>query len=153
LKNEVPLNKQVLVSRLGEIKRCLTELQKFKDLSLNEFKSGYNFAISEHFLRRALEAVFDIGSHILSRIPGAGATTYKEIAFFLGKEGVLPESFARDKLVKMAGYRNRLVHFYYEVREQELYFILQENLDDIEKFCSYIAKILKNPEKAGLKVE
>jgi len=150
---QVPLNKQVLISRLEQINRCLNELRKFKRLSPDEFKKGYNFAISEHFLRRALEAVFDIGSHILSRIPGARATTYKEIAIFLGKKGILPQSFVKNKLLKMAGYRDRLVHFYYEVKEEELCFILQNNLPDIEEFCSYIALILKNPEKWDLKVE
>mgnify|MGYP000111882218 CR=1 FL=1 len=149
----VPLNKVVLTSRLEEIRRCLDELEKFKKISLDEFKKGYNFAICEHFLRRALEAVFDIGSHILSRIPGARAGTYKEIAILLGKEGILPQSFVEDNLVKMAGYRNRLVHFYYEIKEKELYFILQNDLKDIEKFCFYIAEILKNPAKWNLQVE
>lgn len=49
-------------------------------------------------LIRALEAVFDIGNHILSRVPEA-----------------VPESFARENLIKIAGYRNRLIHFYAEV--------------------------------------
>lgn len=141
---KVPLNKQVIISRIEEIRRCLSELKKFSQLSLDEFKKNYNFAISEHFLRRALEAVFDIGSHILSRIPGARASTYKEIALLLSKEGILPSDFVKAKLIKMAGYRNRLVHFYY---------ILQENLDDIEKFCLYITKILKSPENWNLQVE
>src|SRR3972149_10456107 len=35
--------------------------------------------IAFYDLHRALEAVMDIGSHILSRIPGAKATTYKDI--------------------------------------------------------------------------
>ncbi|ACI19170.1 HepT-like ribonuclease domain-containing protein [Dictyoglomus thermophilum] len=46
-------------------------------------------------LRRPLEAVFDIGNHILSRVPEA-----------------VPETFARENLIKMAEYRNRLIHFY-----------------------------------------
>jgi len=150
---KVPLNKQVIISRIEEIRRCLSELKKFSQLSLDEFKKNYNFAISEHFLRRALEAVFDIGSHILSRIPGARASTYKEIALLLSKEGILPSDFVKAKLIKMAGYRNRLVHFYYEVSKEELYYILQENLDDIEKFCLYITKILKSPENWNLQVE
>jgi len=151
--NKVPLNKEVLVSRLGEISKDLKELEKFRRFSLKKFKEGYNFAISEHFLRRALEAVFDIGSHILSRIPGVRVTTYKEIALSLGEKGIIPQDFVQDKLIKIAGYRNRLVHFYYEVKEQELYQILQNNLDDIEKFCSYIKQVLNEPGKWGLKVE
>ena len=38
----------------------------------------------------------------------------------------------------MAGYRNRLVHFYHEVEDIELFHILQKNLSDIEKFVQEI---------------
>ena len=151
--NKVPLNREVLVSRLAEISKGLKELEKFRRLPLKEFQIGYNFAISEHFLRRTLEAVFDIGSHILSRIPGVRVTTYKEIALSLSKQGIIPQDFVQDKLIKIAGYRNRLVHFYYEIKEQELYQILQDNLEDIEKFCFYIKQVLNEPEKWGLEVE
>ncbi|MGC9002473.1 MAG: hypothetical protein ACP5J9_05890 [Dictyoglomus sp.] len=65
----IPLNKEVILSRIREIEKGKEKLLRFKDYSLEEFKSGENFAIAEHYLRRALEAVFDIGNHILSRIP------------------------------------------------------------------------------------
>jgi len=43
----------------------------------------------------------------------------------------------------MAGYRNRLVHFYDEVSEAELYKIIQNNLGDIEEFVRQIAAFLE----------
>ena len=82
------------MSRIREIEKDIEKLSRFKDLSLQDFKTDDNFAIAEHYLRRALEAVFDIGNHILSRVPEA-----------------VPETFAKEKLIKMAGYRNRLIHF------------------------------------------
>ncbi|MGB9858213.1 MAG: HepT-like ribonuclease domain-containing protein [Dictyoglomaceae bacterium] len=40
------------------------------------------------------------------------------------EDDIIPEKFAEEKLVKMKGYRNRLVHFYYEVSVEELYYII-----------------------------
>ncbi|MBC7320068.1 DUF86 domain-containing protein [bacterium] len=145
----VPLNKEVILDRIRIIERSFHKLTEFKDIGLEDFKSGENFAIAEHYLRRALEAVFDIGNHIISRIPGVRASSYKEIALILGRYNIVSEEFVRDKLVKMAGYRNRLVYFYSEVTEEEMYEIIQTELTDLEEFISRIKVLLENPEKYG----
>lgn len=53
----------------------------------------------------------------------------------------------------MAGYRNRMVHFYGEITEQEIYNIIQEELEDFRTFCAYVDQILRAPEKFNLSVE
>jgi len=89
----------------------------------------------------------------LSRIPGARATSYKEIPILLGKNKMVPLGFAENELLQMAGYRNRMVHFYSEITEKELYKIIQENLKDFEKFSGYINKLISNPKKYGLDIK
>ena len=74
---KIPFNKEVIISRLDEIRKDIKELEVFKDMNISNFKKGKNFPVAEHYLRRALEAIFDIGNHILSRIPGARPTTRK----------------------------------------------------------------------------
>ena len=54
---------------------------------------------------------------------------------------------------RMAGYRNRLVHFYAEIEADELYRIVNDNLGDFEVFLEAIKKVVEQPEKFGLKVE
>ena len=79
----LPLNRVVLVNRLSEIERDVAELAKFQKFTLEEFTDGTHFAVAEHHLRRALEAIFDAGNHILSRLPlapGQRPETYKGIA-------------------------------------------------------------------------
>jgi uncharacterized protein YutE (UPF0331/DUF86 family) len=147
---KIPVNKEIILSRLEEIRKDLSELESFKNMDEREFRKGRNFPAAEHFLRRAIEAVFDAGSHVLSRIPGARAATYRDVAERLGKYGIVPEKFSNEKLVKMAGYRNRLTHFYMEVREDELLQIIKNNLSDIEEFAKYIKKVLAEPEKFNL---
>jgi uncharacterized protein YutE (UPF0331/DUF86 family) len=53
----------------------------------------------------------------------------------------------------MAGYRNRMVHFYGEITEKEIYSIIQEELEDFYTFLTYINEILRTPAKYNLLVE
>lgn len=135
---KIPINIELIQARISLIESSLERLKKFQAISLKEFEQGDNFGIAEHHLRRALEAIFDIGTHILSRIPGARPEGYKDIAVLLGEHNILPQDFAKGTLTTMAGYRNRLIHLYHMVTKEELYNIIQNNLTDIEKFCKYI---------------
>jgi len=149
----IPLSKNTILGKIDEIQKDLLKLNNIKELSLEEFKSGENFAIAEHYLRRALEALFEIGAHILSRIPGKRASGYKDIALLLGETGVTPENFAKETLVKMAGYRNRLVHFYSEISKDEMHEIIQNKLNDFNVFNEHIKILLSSPEKFNLTIE
>ena len=151
---KAPLNKEVLQARLSYIEDSLNSLERFKDVTYEEFRSNPdNFRIAFYDLRRALEAAMDVGSHILSRIPGARATSYKEISKLLGRHKIVPIDFADNQLARMAGYRNRMVHLYAEISEKELYEIIQQDLRDFEVFCKYITELLTDPSKTGLTVE
>jgi len=151
---QIPLNREILKSRLSYIEDSVKSLERFKGKSFKEFHANSdNFRITYYDLHRALEATMDIGSHILSRIPGTRATSYKEIPLLLGKNKIIPIGFAEKELLQMAGYRNRMVHFYSEITEKELYKIIQKNLKDFEKFCGYINKLITSPRKYGLEIK
>lgn len=149
----IPVNKDTVLKKMDEIQNDLVKLNGIKNLTLEEFRSGENFAVAEHYLRRALEALFEIGAHILSRIPGKRASGYKEIALFLGEAKIIPDDFARETLVKMAGYRNRLVHFYSEITKDEMHGIIKNRLNDFTVFMEHIKTFLSSPGKFGLTVE
>jgi len=148
----LPINKEVIISRMIEIEKDYNKLSQFKDFSIDEFKKEENFAIAEHYLRRALEAVFDIGNHMLSRVSGLRVTTYKDIAINLGKINIVQKEFADQKLLKMAGYRNRLIHFYSEITVEEIYKIIQFELNDFMEFLKYIKKVIEDPELYGFSI-
>ena len=101
-----------------------------------------NAAAAESFLRRSLEAIFDIGRHILAKTGGINmATEYKAIARGLGERNVVSKDLSQ-KLIQMAGYRNRMVHMYHIIAEDELYNIITEDLNDIREFVVSIKKYL-----------
>ncbi len=74
----------------------------------------------------------DLGRHILAKGFGEGISEYKQIGIHLEKRGILSEEEGQ-LFRKLAGYRNRMVHFYQEISDEDLYRICSSQIDDIEK--------------------
>ncbi len=87
---------------------------------------------AESLLRRALEALFDVARHLLAKGMGKGALEYKEVARLAVEHGLLADGGLGRRFEEMAGFRNRLTHFYDEVTPRELYGIVCDDLDDLE---------------------
>jgi len=136
------LNIKLIEDRLGFIIKSISKLKKLSSLTDEDFLEDDRPAVAESYLRRSLEAIFDIGRHIIAKSAGKGLVEYKEIAIALGQIEVITNQLA-ERLKLMAGYRNRLVHFYHEVTETELYLIVKNNISDIENFVKEIKKFIE----------
>lgn len=142
------INITMITGRIEVIRSALTRLEDLSKLSQEDFLGDYkNPAAAETFLRHCLEATFDIGRHILAKTGKFRlAHEYKDIARGLGESGVLSQSLVQ-KFVEMAGYRNRIVHFYHEITDEELYQILQTDLGDFRHFLEEIGQFLEKQQK------
>ncbi len=139
----IMIDKGLIKGRLLLIDDYITQLESLSQMPISEFLSDRrNAAAAESFLRRSLEAIFDIGRHILAKTGGINmATEYKAIARGLGERNVVSKDLSQ-KLIQMAGYRNRMVHMYHIIAEDELYNIITEDLNDIREFVVSIKKYL-----------
>ena len=152
-KSRGTIKQQSILPRIDGIQRDLIKLKELGKLPLGEFSMESNFVQAQFYLRQALEGVFHIAGHILSRIPGKRPTEYKQIAIKLGETGIVSQEFAKGKLKQMAGYRNRLTHFYADVTPEEIHNVLNHDLTDIEFFLSSIKILLTDPKKFDLSLE
>ena len=148
----LPLEREAILPRLDDIRKNLQRLEQLSQLSAETFSEGDPFDLAQHHLRLALEGIFHISSHILSRMPGGRAVEYKEIAIKMGELGVISMEFAKKALVPMAVIRNLLVHHYSKIQPERLRGIIQNHREDIEQFCGHIKDFLKHSEKFGLTV-
>mgnify|MGYP000754857065 CR=1 FL=1 len=115
------INRILIEERLSLIADQLQELIELQRLPKAEFLKPRNTAAAETSLRRSLEAIFDIGRHVLAKSGRSDlAQEYKSIAKGLKDLAVVSPSLG-EKLIAMAGYRNRLVHLYREVAPEEVY--------------------------------
>lgn len=148
----VPLEKEALLPRIDGIRRNIARLRKIGALPPGEFRSGDAFDLAQHHLRLALEGVFHIGSHILSRLPGGRAVEYGGIAIKLGELGAVDAAFAERALVPMAKLRNLLVHQYADIDPARLQGIIQNHLGDIDLFLKQVGLLIEHPERLGLDI-
>ncbi len=137
----------VITAKIEIARQMLAGISTLPLASVGEFLADARMvAAGESFLRRALEALFDLGRHILAKGFAVPAPDYKAVARGLLGQGVVGADLAQ-RLTEMAGYRNRMVHFYDEVTPEELYDILTHHLGDIEAALASIqAWLEKHPE-------
>lgn len=126
------LRAEIIAERAAWVREMLAGLRALPLASYDEFAADpRNPAAAESFLRRALEALLDLARHVLAKGFGRATTEYKEIARALGEVGVLDDPEAA-RLVEIAGFRNRLVHFYQRLTLRELYQVCSQDAGDIE---------------------
>ena len=142
------LSRRVIVERLSLLNYLIGQIER---LPLHDedafFADSRNVHTAESCLRRALEALFDIGRHILGKAYGVPAGSYRDIATQLAEKELLDKG--EEKIfVQMAGYRNRLTHVYHEVSPAELYRVCGEDLEDLATIRSAFQRWIRdNPHR------
>lgn len=142
------LRAKVVAERVAWVREMLDGVRDLPLATIEEFLADpRNVAAAESYLRRALEALLDLGRHILAKGFGIPTAEYKQIARGLEEVGVLDREAAL-LLQQMAGYRNRMVHFYNEIARPELYELSACHVGDIDQLLQQLINwIHSNPEK------
>jgi len=142
------LSKRVVVDRVAWVEEML---ERTRALPLRDEQTFLadprNVGAAESYLRRALEALMDLGRHVLAKGFGKGVTEYKQVALRLQRSGVLAKEEG-ELLDAMVGYRDRMVHFYHDITPEELYQICTTRLGDIERVVEAFKRwVREHPER------
>lgn len=132
-----------LKQRFSEIRESLEEIQKLTAIPPEVFWSEKrNMAAVKYFLLQAIEAVGSICTHICARKFHRGVTTLSDCFDVLREEGFLPSDMA-ERLKKMARFRNKLVHRYWEMDDRKILEHIQGGLSDFEDFMKVVVQALE----------
>jgi uncharacterized protein YutE (UPF0331/DUF86 family) len=127
---------KIVDDRMAIIAACLRDLRSLPTTSLADFSADWrNAAAADAYLRRAIEALFDTARHLLSRGFGLAALEYRQVAQLVAKHGLVTDPQLCERLTLIAGFRNRLTHFYDEVTPAELFGVTTRDLGDIERLA------------------
>jgi len=136
-----PVDLKIVGDRLGIVRKCLEDLRRLPVAGLVEFESDFrNPATAESLLRRAIEAALDTARHLLARGHGFAALEYREVARQSTERGLIEDANVGKRFLAIAGFRNRLTHFYDEVTPGELFGILTTELPDLEQICEELRR-------------
>jgi len=136
------VDSHVLLTRIDKIRECIAKLRKF---SATEEEAFLNDSLAtdsaERVLQVAIQAVIDIGNHVVADMDLGTPKDYKEIFQLLARHSIISEPLA-GKLVSMSGLRNILVHDYLEVDLILIHRILKNELGDFEEFISAALQLI-----------
>lgn len=137
------INGDVVTQRASWVFEMINSLRELPIENKAEFlRNKHHIAAAESYLGRSLEALFDIGRHILAKRFAYPAAEYKEIAKGLSDRKVIIGDQV-ELMRKMAGYRNRMVHFYHEITPEELHEICVNHLDEIKLLLERLLQWIK----------
>lgn len=143
----------IVLEKAAWINNMIAAIRKLPLTNFQEFIADSRTpAAAESYLRRALESLLDMGRHILAKGFASTAPEYKQIAEMLVQQRIL-SSVEGGVLRQMAGYRNRMVHFYDEISSEELYEICTQSLSDISRISETIlAWLREHPDKVDMEI-
>lgn len=98
-------------------------------------------ALSEHYLRLAIEATLDLSRHIIVKTGLGVPQEYREVGKILREKGVVPPELGRE-LELMAGMRNVLVHLYWDIDYALLYQATTTRLNVFEETLKHLFRYL-----------
>ena len=135
-------DQEKMVKLVSELRKGVSRLRKLAELSPDFFlKDPDKIGSAKYHFIVPIESSIDMCNHLIARngyrVPEDYGDTFKVMA----EVGALDAKFA-EELVKMAKFRNRLVHLYWEVDDQQLYGMIQERLGDFKDFLDSISSFL-----------
>lgn len=134
------VDREVVVERIKHLEEKIDYLKNIRDYKKSEFsKEADIYFRFERALHLAIEAVIDIGNHIIADHQLKTPDSNKDIFKILANNNIIDKNLA-DKLMKMAGFRNILVHDYLDLDRELEYEIISNNLEDIKKFMKVAVK-------------
>lgn len=132
-----------MVKLTSELRKSVQRLTALGELSLDQFiQDPDKIASAKYHLIVAIEICIDICTHLISRNGYRVPEDYGDTFKVMSEAGALDEAFS-EELKKMAKFRNRLVHLYWEVEDKQVHEILRSRLGDFKRFLDSIASFLR----------
>ena len=133
--NDIVLNKKESIERCIKQIRAYYALQSEVAFEEDHMKQD---AIAVN-LQRACEQAIDLANHAI-RVKKLGLPKESKESFrLLAQNSIIPDGLA-DKLEKMIGFRNTLVHEYQKLDINLMIDVIENHLDDLLDFTNYIVK-------------
>lgn len=137
------VEREVLQKRIEKAREYISFLDKMSgNYNFEEFKNDKMiYGSGERFLHLTIEALIDIGNHIISSEDLGVVDVYRDIPVILHNNEYIDK---RDKelFIKIIGLRNILVHDYLDIEKETIYRIINENLSDLEDILKKYIELL-----------
>jgi uncharacterized protein YutE (UPF0331/DUF86 family) len=138
------INLSRLSQKVADIKQSLAVLQEYTKQGETTFLNNSEAVRSARYAFIVLiEAATNIANHLCARLLHEAPQSYADCFLLLGKHDLLPAELS-ERLGKMTGFRNLLVHGYSKVDDKVMLKIMKYDLRDLDLFLTEVAKLVRN---------
>lgn len=131
-----------VISHLRELDESLKDWEKYQKFSLEDLKTDRDTRnMILHAMLISIQTAIDISSYLIAQNGLKRPATYRETFELLAQANLIPEELASE-LSDLAGFRNVLVHIYWNLNYDEIYGILQNDLKTLRSFRDEIKELL-----------
>ena len=132
----------VLLKRLNRLDEYLAILEQLRHYSLDEFLAEpERYGSAERFLHLSIEALSDMGNHVVAYRQLGTVDSYSDIPYLLHEAGYIDASL-RETWIRMIGFRNILVHDYLDIDREIVHQVLKEHLSDVTSLRDVFVQFL-----------
>lgn len=140
----MPLFNHDKITRLvSEMRKSVSRLKILRTVDKKAFLNDQDkIGSTKYHMIVSIESAIDICNHIISQNGYRTPDNYADTFQVLAEQGAFDSEFTVN-LKDMSKFRNRLVHIYLEVDDEQVYEILQKRLADFKTFLDKIAYFLE----------
>ena len=128
---------------LRELDESLRDWERYQKYTLDELlrdRDKKNMVL--HAMLVSIQSAIDISSHLIAESGLKRPASYRETFELLDQAGIIPRELA-DELSDLAGFRNVLVHIYWDLDMHEIYSILQNDLKTLRSYRDIVKELLR----------
>lgn len=132
------VDKDRIRQRVHYMEDNLKKLEFLSTLSYDDFAGDFrNAETAKHLLQVSVEAMLDISNHIIARKRWGLPTKSADSLRILREQGYFSQE-EEELFGRMVKFRNRVVHLYHNVDDEEIFRIIRNNLPDFLYFLRAI---------------
>lgn len=130
-----------ILAHLRELDESLKDWQRYQNISLENLKKERDKRnMILHAMLVSIQATIDVATYLIAEEGLRKPMTYREAFEILGQSELISEKLA-EELSDLAGFRNVLVHIYWQLDLDQVYGILQNDLETLKSFLQEVKRL------------
>lgn len=126
----------------GHVRDAVRQLRELGQSSQEAFLADARSVNSaKYLLIVATEAALDICNHLAARRGARSPEDYADCMAIMAELGVIDDAL-KVRMVRMARFRNLLVHLYARVDDGQVHRVIREDLGDLERYLASVGRYL-----------
>lgn len=137
------IDKQIVESKLAEIRRYLDEISPFLKQETSLLTQDYQkYRVLERNFQLIVDTMLSINAHIIAQLGIMPSDDYQSTFTILGQQKIIPIDLA-IKIAPIVGLRNKIVHQYGEIDLKKFIDDLKSGNHQFNKYIDGITKLIE----------